>query len=58
MELHGFSDASEIAFPTSVYLIVEYQSGNISTRLVSSKSKVAPIKHQSSGEVKGHAQHD
>ena len=47
MELHGFSDASEIAFATSVYLRVEYESGNISTRVISSKSKVAPIKHQS-----------
>ena len=46
-ELHGFSDASEIAFATSVYLRVEYESGNISTRLISSKSKVAPIKRQS-----------
>ena len=47
MELHGFSDASEIAFATSVYLHVEYESGNISTRLISSKSKLAPIKPQS-----------
>ena len=40
MELYGFSDASEITFATSVYLRVEYESGNISTRLISSKSKV------------------
>ena len=47
MELLWFSDASEIAFATSVYLRVEYESGNISSRLISSKSKVAPIKRQS-----------
>ena len=47
MALHGFSDASEIAFATSVYLRVEYESGNICARVISSKSKVAPIKHQS-----------
>ena len=47
LELHGFSDSSEIAFATSVYLRVEYTSGLISTRLISSKSKVAPIKQQS-----------
>ena len=27
MELHGFSDASEFAFATSIYLRVEYESG-------------------------------
>ena len=47
MELHRFYDASEFAFATSIYLRVEYKSGKISTRLISSRSKVAPIKQQS-----------
>ena len=47
MELHGFSDASEFAFATSVYLRIEYEPGDIRTRSISSKSKVGPIKRQS-----------
>ena len=43
-ELHGFSDASEVAYAGVVYLRMMDQSGNIHTSLVMSKTKVAPIK--------------
>ena len=47
VEVHGFSDASEMAYATTVYLRVVYESGKISTKLIASKSKVVPIKQQS-----------
>ena len=46
MELHGSSNASEFSSATSVYLRVEYESGNISKRLILSQSNVARIKPQ------------
>ena len=47
VEVHGFSDGSEMAYATSVYLRVIYESGLVSTRLIASKIKVAPITQQS-----------
>ena len=44
IQIHGFSDASESAYGAVVYLRVETNSGNIVTKLVTSKSRVAPIK--------------
>ena len=44
MELHGFSDASEQAYSAAVYLRMECTDGSIQVGLVSSKTKVAPIK--------------
>ena len=46
IELHGFSDSSEMAFATSVYLRVEFESGKIDSKLIASKLKVTPIKKQ------------
>ena len=46
IELHGFSDASERAFAAAVYLRVIYEDGDVSAKLVASKTKVAPIKKQ------------
>ena len=43
-ELHGYSDASSDAYGACVYLKATSISGNIQTALISSKSKVAPIK--------------
>ena len=43
-ELHGFSDASEQAHSAVVYLRVECTDGSIQVALISSKTKVAPIK--------------
>ena len=47
VEIHGFSDASEMAYATIVYLRVIYESGEITTKFIASKSKVVPIKQQS-----------
>ena len=44
MELHGFSDASEQAYSAVVYLRMECADGSAQVGLVSSKTKVAPIK--------------
>ena len=44
VQLHGFSDASEIAYAGAVYLRGVDQTGRIYTSLVVAKTKVAPIK--------------
>ena len=43
-ELHGFSDASELAYGAVVYLRMVDSTGNVQISLVASKTKVAPIK--------------
>ena len=43
-ELHGFSDASEHAYAAVVYLRMTDTGGNTQVTLVTSKTKVAPIK--------------
>lgn len=43
-ELHFFSDASEKAYGTCVYIRTVTEDGNITTALLQSKTKVAPIK--------------
>ena len=43
-ELHGFSDASEHAYAAIVYLRMIDLLGNVQVSLVTSKTKVAPIK--------------
>ena len=43
-QLHGFSDASERAYSGVVYLRMEDSNGMIYTSLVTSKTRVAPIK--------------
>ena len=44
IELHGFSDASENAYAAVVYLRMTDTSGKVRISLVTSKTKVAPIK--------------
>ncbi len=44
MELNGFCDASEQAYPAVLYLRMMCADGNIQIALVASKTKVAPIK--------------
>ena len=44
MQLHGFSDASERAYAGVIYLRVTDSQGGVHVSLVTSKTKVAPIK--------------
>ena len=44
IQLHGFSDASEEAYAGVVYVRIEYSNKVIHTSLITSKTKVSPIK--------------
>ena len=44
-ELHGFSDASEQAYAAVVYLRMACIDGDVQVALITSKTKVAPIKN-------------
>jgi len=44
MEIHGFSDASEVAYGACIYLRSIDVLGNITNKLLCSKSRVAPLK--------------
>ena len=46
IELHGFSDASQIAYAAVVYLRSVYEDGYVEVKLVASKTRVAPLKKQ------------
>ena len=46
-QLHGFSDASEDAYSAVVYLRMVDTQGDIHTSLVTSKTRVSPIKRHS-----------
>lgn len=43
VELHGFADASTLAYAASVYLKVVSASGEVTLSLLAGKSRVAPI---------------
>ncbi|XP_062713522.1 uncharacterized protein LOC134290400 [Aedes albopictus] len=43
VEIHGFCDASEAAYGACLYLRCVLNSGEISVRLITSKSRVAPL---------------
>ena len=45
MELHAFGDASEVAYASAVYLRVVHEDGKVSTSLVMSKTRVAPVRN-------------
>ena len=42
--LHSFSDASEKAYAAVVYSRHEYEDGSVTTRVVASKTRLAPLK--------------
>ena len=44
VELHGFADASTLAYAAVVYARAVYGDGTVSSRLVVAKTKVAPLK--------------
>ncbi|XP_017479437.1 PREDICTED: uncharacterized protein LOC108368978, partial [Rhagoletis zephyria] len=44
VELHGFSDASEVAFAAAVYVRIQRRDGEVFTHLISAKTRVAPVK--------------
>ncbi len=43
-ELHGFCDSSELAYASAIYLKCIYVDGTVSVNLLTSKTKVAPLK--------------
>lgn len=47
VEIHGFSDASQLAMAAAIYVRVPDNNGKILTRLMCSKTKIAPIKRLS-----------
>lgn len=46
IELHGFSDSSEKAYGACLYIRCVLSSGEISSKLLCAKSRVAPVKHK------------
>ena len=44
VQLHGFCDASQVAFAGAVYLRTTYTDTTVSTTLVMAKARVAPVK--------------
>ncbi|XP_070522380.1 uncharacterized protein [Cardiocondyla obscurior] len=52
IQLHGFSDASQLAMAAVIYVRVCNNNGLISSQLVCSKTKVAPIKRLSIPRLK------
>ena len=45
IQLHGFSDTSEMAYGETTYLTAEDSNNNMHITLVKAKTRVAPIKH-------------
>lgn len=43
LELHGFADASTLAYAAAVYIKVTSPSGNVTVSLLAGKSKVTPL---------------
>ena len=46
-QIHGFSDASQKAYAAVVYLRTEFSNGETQVNIMTSKTRVAPNKHQS-----------
>ena len=44
IELHGFGDASNVAFGAVVYIRIVKKSGEVSVNLIASKTRLAPLK--------------
>ena len=46
VQLHGFSTAFQCVYAAVIYVRSVYPNGDIETRFVASKTKIAPIKPQ------------
>ncbi|XP_072388594.1 uncharacterized protein [Diabrotica undecimpunctata] len=46
ISLHGFCDASQLAYGACVYLVVSYNDNTFSSRLIAAKSRVNPLKNK------------
>lgn len=46
MQLHGFSDASTVAYAACVYMRVKHADNTVTVTLLAAKTKVSPIKQQ------------
>ena len=46
-QFHGFCDASKRAYAAIMYIRTEYNNGAVDVKIVTSKTKVSPIKGQS-----------
>ena len=46
LQIHGFSDASDRAYAAVIYLRTVYNNGMVSTCILTSKTRVAPMKKQ------------
>ena len=44
MTVHTFTDASEKAYAAAVYARYEFEDGSIGTRLITAKTRLAPLK--------------
>ena len=51
IQIHGFSDASEAAYGAAIYLRATYADHKPTARLVTAKSRVAPIKQRTIPEL-------
>ncbi|XP_053699358.1 uncharacterized protein LOC128746331 [Sabethes cyaneus] len=45
IQLHGFCDASEVAYAACLYLRCTASDGTVSVRLITSKSRIAPLEN-------------
>ncbi|XP_058817170.1 uncharacterized protein LOC131680476 [Topomyia yanbarensis] len=45
VEIHGFCDASELAYGACVYIRTVTEAGSVAVRLLTSKSRVAPLEN-------------
>ena len=45
VQLHGFSDVSELAYTAVLYLRSIYDDGSVEVRVIATKTRVTPLKN-------------